>query len=425
VTVDYSKPKQAIAGFGASITWVAGDLNSFAPADQTAILDALYSTTSPSAGLSIIRAGSMLCQFNPSAGAYNWNDPLIQGEISWMNRVKSTYTVNQFMVTTWTPPAFMKSNNSCSNGGAVLTQYYPDLANTMVLWMQNAQTSLGQQVNVWSVQNEPSNSTSYDSANYTPAQFISFVTGYLKPAMLSAGLTTKIAVPEPSVWGGPSYFDSNWGFPILQNQPQMDADVDILATHDYGANASLASPSQAALQYNKPIWQTEVYKGHTYNGSITDALSWADSIHGALSTGNFNAWFYWWSIDPYNDNQALISYNNSTWTYTITKRVYAIGNFSRFMRPGSVVLTTSSTNSNIQATAVSPTSGSVSLVLANQSKSSISVTVNLSNLASPPSSVIPYRTSATENQAPLTAIPVTGGSLTITIPASSIVTVVG
>src|SRR6266702_2329418 len=92
----------------------------------------------------------------------------------------------------------------------------------------------------------------------------------------------------------------------------MDADVDIMVTHDYGANASLASPSQASLQYNKPMWQTEVYKGKTYNGSISDALSWADSIHGALSTGNFSAWFYWWSMDPYNDNQALIAYNNSS-----------------------------------------------------------------------------------------------------------------
>src|SRR5690348_2055577 len=91
VTVDYSQPKQTIAGFGASITWLAGDLNNFAPADQTAVLDALYSTTKPSAGLSIIRAGSMLCEFNPSAGTYNWNHPLIQSEISWMNRVKSTY----------------------------------------------------------------------------------------------------------------------------------------------------------------------------------------------------------------------------------------------------------------------------------------------------------------------------------------------
>jgi glucuronoarabinoxylan endo-1,4-beta-xylanase len=319
----------------------------------------------------------------------------------------------------------MKSNNSCSNGGSVLTQYYPDLANTMVLWMQNAQTSLGQQVNVWSVQNEPSNSTSYDSANYTPAQFINFVTGYLKPAMLSAGLTTKIAVPEPSVWGGPSYFDSNWGFPILQNQPQMDADVDLLTTHDYGANASLASPSQAALQYNKPIWQTEVYKGKTYNGSISDALTWADSIHGALSTGNFNAWCYWWALDPYNDNQALIAYNNSTWTFQIPKRVYAMGNFSRFMRPGSVVLATTSSSSSLEATAVSPTSGKVALVLTNTSSRSVTVTVSLANLASPPTSVTPYRTSSTENQAQLGSISVTGGSFTITIPGSSIVTVVG
>ena len=334
VTVDYGKPKQTIAGFGAAITWVAGDINGFAPADQTTILDSLYSTTTASAGLSIIRAGSMLCQFNPSAGTYNWNDPLVQGEISWMNRVKSTYGVNQFMVSTWTPPAFMKSNNSCSNGGSVLPQYYPDLSNSMVLWLQNAKASLGQEVNVWSVQNEPSTSTSYDSAIYTPAQFTSFVTGYLKPAMQNAGLTSKIMLPEPDCWGGPSFFDSNWGFPLLQNNPAMDADLDILATHDYCASPSLANPSQAAIQYNKPIWQTEVYSGHSYNGSITDGLSWADSIYGALNTGNFSAWFYWWAINSQGGNGGLISYSNSTWTYQIPKRLYAIGNFSRFMRQG-------------------------------------------------------------------------------------------
>src|SRR5258708_19091944 len=151
---------------------------------------------------------------------------------------------------------------------------------------------------------------SYDSAHYPPSIFIVCIHCIIKPELLFVGLATKIALPEPSVWGGPSYFDSNWGFPILQNQPAMDADVDIMVTHDYGANASLAAPSQAALQYNKPMWQTEVYKGHTYNGSISDALTWAGSIHGALSTGNFNAWCYWWPLDPYNYNQALIAYNN-------------------------------------------------------------------------------------------------------------------
>jgi O-glycosyl hydrolase len=47
VTVDYNQPKQTLSGFGASITWLAGDLNSFTPADQSIILDSLYSTTKP------------------------------------------------------------------------------------------------------------------------------------------------------------------------------------------------------------------------------------------------------------------------------------------------------------------------------------------------------------------------------------------
>ncbi len=425
VTVDYSKPKQTLSGFGASITWTANDLGNFSTADQAAILSALYNTAGPSAGLSLIRAGSMLCQFEPSPGSYNFNDPLIQSEMSWINRVKSTYGVNQVMVSTWTPPAFMKSNNSCSNGGSVLTQDYPDLANTMVLWMQNAQAAIGQPINVWSVQNEPDQSTSYDSANYTPAQFISFVTGYLKPAMVNAGLSTKLTVPEPSVWGGPSYYDSNWGYPILQNQPQMDADIDIMSTHDYGANYDLSSPSQAALQYNKPMWQTEVYRGHSYNGSITDALSWADSIYGALNGGNFSVWCYWWAMDYTGDNGGLIAYSNTNWTYQIPKRTYAIGNFSRFMRPGSIVLTSTSSNSNIEATAVQPVSGTVALVLTNSSKQSITTTVTFSGVSTLPSSLTPYRTSSTENQAQLSPVPVSNGAVTITIPAQSIVSLVG
>jgi glucuronoarabinoxylan endo-1,4-beta-xylanase len=392
VTVDYSKPKQTLAGF---------------------------------AGLSIIRGGSMLCEFEPSPGAYNFNHYLIQSEMSWINRVKAAYGVAQTMVTTWTPPAFMKDNGSCSNGGTVLTQYYPDLANTMVLWMQDAQATIGSPIDVWSVQNEPDQSPSYDSANYTPAQFIAFVTGYLKPAMVNAGLTTKLTVPEPSIWGGPSYYDSNWGFPILQNQPQMDADIDIMSTHDYGANYDLSSPSQAALQYQKPIWQTEVYRGRRYDGSISDALQSADSIHGALNGGNFSAWFYWWTMDFSGKNQGLIDYSNTAWTYQIPKRTYVIGNFSRFMRPGSVVLTSSSTSSSIQATAVRPTSGTVAVVLTNTSKQAISTTVTFTGASTLPASVTPYRTSATENQAQLSPIAVSNGSVTITIPAQSVVTLAG
>jgi O-glycosyl hydrolase len=121
----------------------------------------------------------------------------------------------------------------------------------------------------------------------------------------------------------------------------------------------------------------------------------------------------------------LIQYNNSTFTYQVPKRLYVIGNFARFIRPGAVVLASTSSSANVKVTAVQPVSGTVTVVLTNPSKQAITATVSFSGAASLPVSVTPYRTSSTENQVPLTSLPVNGGSVTITLPAQSVVTLVG
>lgn len=423
VTVDYAAPLQTIDGFGASITWVANDLGRFSPANQTAILDALYNTNGPSAGLSWVRVGTMLCEFNPSPGTYNFAHPLIQTEMAWLNRVATDYGVTNVLASTWTPPAWMKSNGSCSNGGSVLAQYYPDLASTKVLWLENAQAALGREVNVESLQNEPDTSTSYDSASYTTAQINTFVTGYLKPAMTAAGLTTKLMVPEPAVYGGTSYFNSNWANPILSS-PGMAAAVDIVGTHGYGQLQNLSGPCTTCQAYGKPYWQTEVSTLHGgYNGSISNALGWSTSIYQALNKGGFSAYFYWWAMSFAGDNEGLIDYSNTTFTFQIPKRLYVIGQFSRFIRPGSTLLTSSSSTSGLETTAARPTTGTLALVLSNTSAGSITATVTLKNATTPPTSVTPTITSATQNQAQLAPIPVTNGAFTISIPASAVVTV--
>jgi glucuronoarabinoxylan endo-1,4-beta-xylanase len=424
VTVDYNQPKQTVDGFGAAITWIAGDLNQFSPTQQTDLLNKLFSTDHPGAGLSYIRGGTFLCEFNPAPGIYNWNHPLIQDEMAYMNRVKAQYGVSRLLVTTWTPPAWMKDNNSCSGGGHVLPSFYPDLAATKVQWLLNARATLGIDVAVEGVQNEPSTGTSYDSALYTPQELNTFVVDHLKPAMQAAGLSTRIMVPEGAVYGGSAFFDSNWGYPIL-NDPAMRAAVDIMGTHGYGVS-DMGEASQSCLQYNKPIWQTEdsALKGR-YNGSISDGLSWGKEIAKALNTGNFSAWFYWWATTIYDNNGGLIAIDLSTLTYKVPKRVYVMGNFSRFIRPGAVVLTSMSSDSSLLVTAVRPDAGTVAIVLLNSTKQAKTATVSLQNLSNPPATVIPYRTSATEDQAPLSPIAVTGGGFAITVPANSVVTVVG
>jgi len=424
VTVDYGTPRQTVDGFGASITWIAGDLNRFSPSQQTDLLNTLYSTTQPSAGLSYVRGGTFLCEFNPSPGIYNWNHSLIQDEMAWMNRVKAAYGVTRFMASTWTPPAWMKDNNACSGGGHLLPAYYSALAQTKVQWLQNARATLGIEVAVESVQNEPDLSPSYDSAQYSVPELADFVVNHLKPAMTTAGLSTKIMVPEGSVYGGGPYFDSHWGYPLLDN-PAMRAAVDIMGTHGYGVS-DMGVPSQACLQYGKPIWQTEDMDGRgRYNGSITDGLAWGKEIAAALNTGHFSAWFYWWATSIYNDNGGLIFVNLSAATYQVPKRVYVLGHFSRFIRPGSVVLASTSTDANLGVTAVRPATGTAAVVLVNSTKSAKTANVSLQGLGTLPASVTPYRTSATENQAQLSPITLTGNTFTLTVPATSVVTVVG
>jgi glucuronoarabinoxylan endo-1,4-beta-xylanase len=228
--------------------------------------------------------------------------------------------------------------------------------------------------------------------------------------------------PEVSFY---SNFDNAWGFPLL-NDPGMRAAVSIVATHGYGRTDNFSTPCNSCAQYNKPIWQTEDSNlDGRYNGSIDDGLTWSTDIYKALNAGRFSAWFYWWVMTLNNDNQGLINANPATDSFQVPKRLYVIGQFSRFIRPNSVLLLSTSSDSTLQVTAVRPASGAVTVVLANTGKTSHTVTVNLSGLSNAPASVTPYRTSASENQAQLSALGVFSGAFTITLPAKSVVTVVG
>jgi glucuronoarabinoxylan endo-1,4-beta-xylanase len=421
VNVDYTNQRQTVEGFGASVTWVANDLDAFSPARQTQILELLYDTTKPGAGLSWVRVGSFLCDYNPSPGVFDWNFWGIQSGMRWLQRVNTSYGVNKYVVSTWSPPAWMKDNNSCINGGHVRSQFYPNLAALKIQWLQNAKAQLGFEAQVESVQNEPDHRAGYDSCEWTTTEMNTFVVNHLKPALTSSGLISKLMAPEVSFY---SNFDNAWGFPLL-NDANMRAAVNIVATHGYGRTDKFEIPCASCAQYNKPIWQTEDSNlDGRYNGSIDEGMGWSTDIFKALNSGRFSAWFYWWVMTLQNDNQGLLNVNPATDSVQIPKRLYVVGQFSRFIRPGSVMLGSTSSDATLQVTAVRPTTGSVAIVLANTGKTSHTVTVNLTG-TNPPASVTPHRTSASENQAPLSPINISAGAFTITIPAKSVVTVVG
>src|SRR5262249_38403929 len=77
-----------------------------------------------------------------------------------------------------------------------------------------------------------------------------------------------------------------------------------------------------------------------------NAIAVAGWIHDAIVEGNVTAWLWWRALDEggtgsppaVSDNQDLIIGRDGQLPAdtTITKRVYALGNYSKFVRPGSV-----------------------------------------------------------------------------------------
>lgn len=105
------------------------------------------------------------------------------------------------------------------------------------------------------------------------------------------------------------------------------------------------------------------------------------------------------------------------------KRVYTIGNYSKFVRPGYVRVGISGVPSSVHMVPfVSPTDGTVAIVALNEGAQQVSFFVAGAGW---PTTVTPYVTSASSNLAAGTAIPVTAGRFSGSLEPQSVTTFVG
>ena len=114
-------------------------------------------------------------------------------------------------------------------------------------------------------------------------------------------------------------------------------------------------------------------------------------IHDALVTGGVSAWHYWWLIGLNTDDEGLIGYSGNT---QITKRLYTVGNFSKFVRPGFVMVGVTGAPANVSVSAFkNPTTGAFVVVAINQNGVDTPITLTLNGLSA--SAVTPWITSST------------------------------
>jgi glucuronoarabinoxylan endo-1,4-beta-xylanase len=429
-TIDWNDLHQRIDGFGASSAWRGTWTTSQA--------DMFFSTNS---GTGVSLDGKINFSFNGAALS------LLRNHITYANSTSASATPStaetsimqyaqargaRIWSAPWTPPAGFKNTNDLydanhATGGGINGGSYrgngnnpTNLAYASQLANYVYSMSNTYHVNIYgiSMQNEPdANVTSYEACQWTGQQFHDFVTN-LSNALIARGVgSTKIILPESQNWAS----DTALYTPTL-NDADAAASVAIVANHNYVPNNQVGDTTTPARlsTSGKALWETEVAQiGGAYDGSITNAIYWAGRIHHFLADAEANAWHYWWLVALNNDNEGLTDTNGVP-----AKRLYALGQFSRFVRPNYYRIGARN-GGNVEITAFKDSqSANFAIVAINPNFTNVTQTFTLTNFPGA-AFVAPWMTTSNLSLAPQTAVGLTNSSFTYDLPALSIVTFVG
>jgi glucuronoarabinoxylan endo-1,4-beta-xylanase len=394
VTVSLSSRQQKISGFGVSSAWAG----SYANASDA---DYLWSTTK-GAGLTLLRIrygdGLAIAKSAAQNGATVWMTPWGTGT---NGATGGSYT------TTQTNP------NGCTGSMPVLTNPQ-GLASALVTWVQNAKTQ-GVPIYAVSAENEPDSCGINSTTSYSAAQLAAWI-DVLGPAM--AAINVKVMAPETmNACGFTSYFNA------IKNDAAAWNAVSIFASHEYGCGTLPSQPSIAAA--GKEYWETEVDTGKGNGDStgdgIASALPMATTMHNDLTKANVNAWHIWWLYNASGNGGCLYDTSTKMWT----KRLWVLGNYARFVRPGYMRVSTSGTvPSGVLVTAYqNPANGTVVVVAINSNTTAKPLSLYVSGVV--PCSMTPWVTSATDSLASKSPIAVSNARFSATLDAQSVTTFVG
>jgi glucosylceramidase len=424
-TIDGSTTYQPIDGFGFSEHWRANIMRGSQglPAQrQREVLDLLLSPTT-GAGLSILRLGIDAGIQPTNPGGPNANPKYVwdrqdDGQV-WLAQQAKAYGVTRFYADAWSAPGYMKTNGSEANGGTLCGlagatcasgDWRRAYANFLVQYAR-FYAQEGIRITDLGFVNEPDYTTSYASMRLTPAQAAEF-TKVLGPIARAAG--HKVVCCDSFGWNQQKSYSR-----AIEADPTARTLVDTHAGHAY------ASPVVAPLPTQKRTWMSEWSpNGTTWNtnwddGSGYDGFTVASAVHDAFTKGNVNGYVYWYGAST-GATRGLIQLDGGT--YHVSKRLWALAQYSRFIRPGATRIGATTSDANLKVSAYRNTDGSVTVVALNASTSAHQVSYALRNTGITTGAATPYLTNSSNSTAQQPAVAVTGGSLTATVPARSLVT---
>jgi O-glycosyl hydrolase len=430
VTIDANTRYQTIEGFGAhgakDVWWSNGPF--YDAAYGAMVIDNL--------GFTMIR-NEFYPTYEPvndngdpnTFGTFNMNGEWGTKQVGYVNSMKAKAAASgetlRWIATYWSPPAWMKVNNSTVGTGTagdsavnkLKAGVEAELGEYGVATVKAYKDNCGVDLYALSMQNESAFDETYNSCVYSPTHY--------RDVFKIFGARVHATYPNVKLFGA-EHMLGNWGYfeGALSADTAARRHVGAFAVHGYsdgvrpqpGSNAAALwrRASGNATSANKPLWMTET-SGYddVWTNMASGPLPLAEMIYAALKFGKLSAWV-WWQMSSSGAANVYELMNNGV----VTKRAWVHKQFSRYIRPDAVMVKAAPSDTNLFAVAFHHTANrTLSIVFINSTGSSKAVTL----LGNPIPTFTAYRTSASEDCANVGTV--TGG--TVTVPATSIVTLYG
>jgi glucuronoarabinoxylan endo-1,4-beta-xylanase len=354
-------------------------------------------------------------------GTFNTNGIFVNKQRGWINALKNKAAQSgepiRFIASYWSPPSWMKQNNSTVGGDAATNILRTGVENELGEFGVATVKAYKDQCNVdlyaLSMQNEPAFDEPYNSCVYTPTRY--------RDVFKVFASRVHAVYPNVKLFGA-EHMLINWG--TFEGQLNTDstarAHINAFAVHGYSDGVHPTASSQAVQKWKqagnnvfptgKGLWMTET---SGYSDTWTDAFHLAEMIYAGLRHGKMSAWV-WWQLSENTSNSVYVfMYNGNP-----TKRYYVHKQFYRYIRPDAVMIGAPVSGDTLTfVTAFHHRQNqTLSVVLLNANTSSRTVTLSGTEL---PTFQV-YRTSGSENC-------VNAGTATgsVTLPANSITTLYG
>jgi glucosylceramidase len=390
VLVDASVAFQSIEGIGGALTDASAETFAKLPTEKQQELLTAYYNPAKGIGYTLARTNIQSCDF--SSGSYSYvgdNDPQLKtfsvdhDKQYRIPLIKQAITAAggklKLFVSPWSPPAWMKDNNSVTDGGHLKPEFDQPWANFYIKFIRTYE-ALG--IPIWglTVQNEPMAKQKWESCVYTAEEQRDFIKNFLGPTLQKAGMSSKKLIcwdhnrdllyqqastilEDPGaakyIWGIGFHWYETW-----TGGPMQFDNLKLVHEAFPGKNLIFTEGCKEKFSFDSlQSWSLGERYGYSmindFNGGATGWTDWnilLDENGGPNHTGNL----CFAPVHADTRNGQLI----------YTNAFYYIGHFSKFVRPGARRIAASSNRAALQTTAFANKDGSVVVIVMNDTDKS-------------------------------------------------------